>query len=130
MKATKRFGLFITILFLAASGCESLFQKDGDVNIRIQNASSFNMDSLFVIFADDEVLYGDIGSGETTSYKTVSRSYRYAYIETKVDNHTAVLQPIDFVGESTLKTGNYTYLLDLINSGDTGYSLTLALRKD
>jgi hypothetical protein len=124
--------LSILVIFISLfiSNCDSLFNTKDEVNIRIHNSSRFTMDSLYVGFPDAEIYYGNIGAGSTTSYKSGTKAYRYAYIETKIGGSTSILQPIDYVGENFLESGDYTYILNISDTVDTPYSLTLRLRKD
>lgn len=92
------------------------------------------MDSVLAIYPEDEILYGLIPAGEASSYQTVTKAYRYAYIETKINSELSVLQPIDYMGESLLKSGRYTYVLSVLEeNGGTSephYNLSLELEKD
>ena len=117
---------FLALLFVTlALACETIVSTT-PVEVRVANASSQIMEEVLVAFPDDEVAYGDVGPGEATGYRTVSRAYRYAYVRTVVGGDTLVLQPIDYVGESLLAGGRYTYRLDLFE----GRSLTLELVRE
>lgn len=84
------------------------------------------MEAVLVGFPDVEVVYGDVPPGAATAYREVERAYRYAYVRTVVDGDTLGLVPIDYVGETLLESGLYTYRLDLFE----GRSLTLELVRD
>tara|TARA_R110002126_G_scaffold90404_1_gene215484 strand:+ start:4537 stop:4701 length:165 start_codon:yes stop_codon:yes gene_type:complete len=45
-------------------------------------------------------------------------AFRYAYIELTVDEEPYRLQPYNFVGETPLENGSYTYSLNLDNKGN------------
>jgi len=91
------------------------------VEIRVQNASDKAFDSVVVNFSGRQD-YGRIASGEFSKYRTVGRAYRYARIQIKFGEETALLQPIDFVGESPLRAGRYPYRLTLHKRTDgSGY---------
>ena len=115
-------------LTLALPGCDSplLPWSSGDVEIRIQNASPFSFQRVDVVFPADEVSYGAIGANSASQYRGVSKAYRYAYIEVDIGGEELVLQPIDYVGESLLESGRYTYVLNVTVEGH----LTLEFRKD
>ena len=116
------------LLPLGLSSCDSplLPWGGGDVEIRIQNASSFPFQRVDVGFPEDEVSYGSIHANSASEYRGVSKAYRYAYIEVEIAGEELVIQPIDYVGESLLDSGRYTYVLNVTVEGH----LTLEFRKD
>ncbi|MBU2902924.1 hypothetical protein [Maribacter dokdonensis] len=84
------------------------------VNIRLFNESSFNFENIKVSGVDFE----NLNSGEYSDYKEFELAYRYAYTELTADEDPYRLQPYDFVGETPLTSGNYTYNLNLDNNGN------------
>lgn len=120
---------FLVLLLVAlALACETLISTGpaGPVEIRVENASTQTMEGVRVAFPTLEVQYGDVEPGTATGYRVVDRAYRYAWVRTVVAGDTLVLQPIDYVGESLLAEGRYTYRLGLFE----GRSLTLELVRD
>ena len=115
-------------LLLVLPGCDSplLPLGGGDVEIRIQNASSFAFDRVDVVFPEDQVSYGSIRANSSSDYRDVSKAYRYAYIEVEIGGEELVLQPIDYVGENLLRSGRYTYVLNVTVEGH----LMLDFRED
>lgn len=111
---------------LAALGCPDPFGLRGEVDVRVANASSFDFQRVEVHFPEDEVNYGSVAAHRSTEYRRVSKAYGYAYIEVDVGGQELRIQPIDYVGESLLRSGRYTYELNLTVEG----YLTLELRKD
>jgi hypothetical protein len=75
------------------------------------------------------VPYIDLNAGDVSEYKTFEKAYRYAYIELIVEGEIYRLQPNDYVGETPLAIGNYTYELNFDFQGQYG-SLTISLVKD
>jgi hypothetical protein len=118
--------LYGFVLLLALPGCDSPFGPQGDVAIRIANNSSFAFERVDVVFPEDEVSYGAVPAHRTTGYRGVETAYRYAYIEVVIDGEELVIQPIDYVGETPLEPGHYTYALNVTIEGH----LTLELRED
>ena len=116
------------VLLLGLPGCDSplLPWSGGDVEIRIQNASSFPFERVDVVFPEDEVSYGSIRANSASAYRDVSKAYRYAYIEVEIGGEELIIQPIDYVGESLLRSGRYTYVLNVTIEGH----LTLDFRED
>jgi hypothetical protein len=129
MDSAMRFLRLGTVAFLLGmTSCDSplLPWVDGDVQIRIQNASSFPFERVDVVFPENEVSYGSIRANSASAYRDVSKAYRYAYIEVEVGGEELVIQPIDYVGESLLRSGRYTYVLNVTIEGH----LTLDFRVD
>ena len=89
------------------------------VMVRVENATGKDFKSVLVSFIGKEQRYGKIGAGKKSPYHVVDRAYRYDRIEVRLIGSTekVVLQPIDFVGESLLGPGRYTYRL--IQRGDS-----------
>lgn len=130
------YSLFLSLLILIA-GCDSnLIGSDDQVKIRIQNSTEFEMENIIVSFPKKEVSYGDLAPGAQSDYIKVEKAYRYAYVESEVNGGKAYLVPIDYVGESTLNSGNYTYRLFIAseNSDTIGeepqYYLGIELKKN
>lgn len=128
----------ITVLLCTAIliSCDGLLKSEEELKIRLNNVSEFNMDSVLVIFPEDEINYGNLLAGKSSEYRMVNKAYRYAYIQVKINGGLCVLQPIDYMGESLLKPGNYTYILNAFDAGtDEGsesprLNLSLELQKD
>jgi hypothetical protein len=132
----KYFFSSVFLLLVILSGCDmNLFNEDHTVNIRIENASEFEMENIMVSFPKEEVSYGDLGASSSSSYKEIDKAYSYAYIEAEIEGERAVLQPIDFVGEKFLNRGSYTYQLYIISQDESPegegprYSLAIELKK-
>lgn len=95
------------------------------VNIRLANTSSYTFKNITVDTNGGKQTFSEIKSGEVTEYRPFSKAYRYAYIELEVEGRKAQLIPIDYVGETTLPNGKYTYQLnvELINSSSAQIQL-------
>ena len=106
-------------VLLASSLMISCTDQDDDldsVNVRIKNNSSFVFDEVIVGAAMEPHL--NIAPGSFSNYFVYEEAYRYAYIEITSGEETFVLQPIDFVGETPLPIGFYTYELDVTATGE------------
>ncbi|MEX0287566.1 MAG: hypothetical protein AB3N14_00510 [Flavobacteriaceae bacterium] len=93
--------------------------RDDDINevkIRIKNASSITFDEVQV--GDAEEVHTNVAPNDFSEYLVYETAYRYAFIEIKSGEETFTLQPIDFVGETALPIGLYTYELDVSAEGD------------
>lgn len=122
-----RNGFLVLLLLTLVLACETIVSGSPDrLEIRVENASASLMEDVLVWFPDQRVEYGDVEPGAATAYQVIDKAYRYAYVEAAVEGDTLVLQPIDYVGETLLEGGRYTYRLDLFD----GRSLVLELVED
>src|SRR5262245_24133979 len=115
-----------SFVLLALAGCANPTEPRGDIKMRIANQSSFAFGSVDVVFPEDSVDYGAVQAHGISAYHRVSKAYRYALIIVQVGGEELRLQPIDYVGETELRAGRYTYLLNVTIEGH----LTLALQND
>lgn len=100
------------------------------VNIRLENVSEYDFKNIIVI-TDMNYNYDNLNSAETSEYQEHGFAYRYAYIELNIDSTTYFIQPIDFVGETKLVDGNYSYLIGASSDTDDIYGrLNIELRED
>ena len=119
--------LFGFVLLLVLPGCDSpLWPGGGDVRIRIANLSSFPFERVHVVFPENRVSYGVIPAYGLSDYHDLSTAYRYAYIDVQIAGEELIIQPIDYVGENTLRAGKYTYALNVTVEGH----LTLLFQED
>lgn len=84
------------------------------VSVRIRNASGVSFDRVQVLFPDGQkVDYGPLRPSSATDYAAVGVAYKYSYVKVTTAGMDYMYQPIDFVGETPLKPGHYTYELAL-----------------
>ena len=82
--------------------------------IRVVNDSSTSLSDLRLLFPEDEVAIGDVAAGATSGYVAAPHGvYGYSAFRFRRAGALVVQPVIDFVGESPLPTGDYTYLLDV-----------------
>jgi major membrane immunogen (membrane-anchored lipoprotein) len=117
--------LIVIIALVCIAAC-SKENNEGEVRIRLSNISEYDFENIVVNTSTGDVSYGSLESGEYSVYKSFDLAYRYAFIELTADGETYTLQPIDYVGETPLEKGDYTYQLDL-DPQDQYTSLTLVL---
>ena len=111
---------------------DGIGKKGGDkLEIRIANHSRVALENVRVLFPSQSEVYGTIPPNGVTDYRVVKKAYRYAPIKAVAAGVPAGFLPIDYVGESELKAGRYTYVLT-INARATSkyYGLKLKLRKE
>jgi hypothetical protein len=115
------FFLSIFLLFTCSNDDEN--NPTTEVNIRLSNSSDVKFENATF----NNINFGDINSSDKTEYKTFERSYGYGSVKITIDGNDYGWIPIDFVGETLLKNGNYTFEYSFDNSTGT---LTDELIKD
>lgn len=119
--------LILIVLTIIISGCS---KDESELKIRLSNVSQYDFKNIVVNTSTGIVNFEDIKSGQTTEYQIFDMAYRYAFVELEIDGKTYTLLPIDYVGESLLENGNYTYQLDANDTDDQFTRLSLTLIKD
>jgi len=121
---------FLILIFImtAMISCS----KDGRTNpsalkIRLSNSSQYNFKNIVINTTTGDVSFGNLNSGQKTEYKQFTKAYRYAFVKLEIDGKTYTIQPIDYVGETTLKDGIYTYQINVNNTQDQYTNLGLTL---
>jgi hypothetical protein len=107
--------LTLALFVLAVAGCTDINDELIAVNIRVRNVSTINFDLVQV--GDEEKIHEDLAADSFSDYLEYEEAYSYAYIRIESSEETYVLQPIDFVGETPLPIGLYTYELDINEEG-------------
>ncbi len=107
----KVFALSFLVLFFTLS-CTDRDDEVGQANIRIKNTSNVTYNSVQV--GSSENVHSNVSAGDYSDYIAYETAYRYAYIKIDIATESYVLQPIDFVGETLLGPGFYTYELNYL----------------
>lgn len=117
----------VALTAVALAGCpgDDLSGPGIGVEVRVRNGSQRTMEDVVVAFPypGGDMDYGTLVPGEVSDYRMVERAYRYAGIRVVVGGDTLGLVPVDYVGETPLSPGRYTYRLGLFE----GRSLMLEL---
>lgn len=71
--------------------------------------------------------YGQINISTSSDYYTFSKAYNYAWFRLTMNNRMYYLKPFDYVGETPLANGQYTYKITYSVANDR---LNLELIKD
>ena len=100
------------VVVAALSGCDNPFSSD-TTRIRLRNSSTFELTAVTFQPGGPKVEFDRIGPGQTTPYTTVSKAYDYGYLDVRVGGERRVIQPIDFVGESPVGEGRFTYVITI-----------------
>ena len=121
--------IIIIVLLLTAFGC-SKTNDPSEINIRISNVSAYSFENITVNTGSGMVNFEDINPGELTYYKSFEIAYHYAFVELEIEGSTYTLQPIDYVGETPLKSGFYTYQINANDSREQYEKLSLTFIED
>jgi hypothetical protein len=125
----KMSGIFaLLVLFLSSCGIQ-----DGGPNgvfIRVDNNSDVNFVGVTVQTGNIEQAFGDILARSTSEYREFEYAFRYGAVWLEVEGMDFSLIPIDYVGETPLKDGFYTYRIGLTSPNLQDASLTLELIED
>ncbi len=134
MKNPFYFLLLIPILFFISCDEESedlpIVPQGEEVDIRFRNTSAYDYANVHLEVLGEETDYNLVAIGETTEYVTYPKAYRYHYIELEIDGIMHTIQPIDYVGESYLPAGNYTFEVDAMDVGTNQFPLIFTLVED
>ena len=117
-----KFGLYL-IIILSLISCNDRDDDLTSINIRVKNNNDFNYETVTVSGADSP--YENVAAGKTSEYKTFEEAFQYASIVIQAEGQTYVLQPIDFVGETPLGMGFYTYQLTAKDGGTIQLEFTV-----
>ena len=115
----------IFALMLLFSCSEEDVETQAGVFIRIENVSDFEYRQVEVNTSGGKANYGIISSGSTSAYQRFDYAYRYAAVELKIEGNKLRHQPFDYVGETRLSNGYYTYQIGVEDLADGTLSLTL-----
>lgn len=90
----------------------------GSVQLRVRNAGQEALQDLEVQLPSHQLITAEwLGAGETTGYQLVGQVYRYARIFASVNGEEHKLLPADYVGETPLSPGRYTYEIGVTDGG-------------
>ena len=117
----KKHVIFLVLVVVNLVSCTDRDDKITNVNLRVKNTSSVSYEE--VIVSSSEYVYENISAGSYSDYLEFDTLYSYAYIQILADGETYTLQPIDFVGETPLSPGFYTYELSIQEDGQVVLTL-------
>ena len=121
----------ILILIISISTLLACSNDDDNIaselNIRLSNVSQYDFQNIIVNTSTGNTNFENISSQGMTNYRTFELAYRYAFVELEIDGETYTLQPIDYVGETPLEYGNYTYEINANDSLEQYGKLSLTL---
>lgn len=114
----KRALLYLSIVSVAISSCsrDPIVATPATAEVRILNDAPWTFTEITVdpsgkFSGDPAFNYGQVDVSGYSGYHSFTNIYRYSWVRLKMDNKTYSLNPIDFVGETPLSAGKYTYKL-------------------
>ncbi len=114
------------LILLVSISCSKDEVASDSVNIRLFNAGEVEFQDIKFNPSAGIVSFGDLAPDQYSEYKNFDTAYRYAYISLTVNDSLYTLQPVDYVGETPLANGYYTYRLNFNNDD----KLTFVLVED
>ena len=116
--------LFVGVIF----GCSNNDNNPPTaVMIKLSNASNYDFKNITVGNDGVSNFYGNLNAKSKSYYMVYTHAYSYAGVELQINGKTYTFQPIDYVGESYLKNGYYTYEINANASQDRYSKLSLQL---
>ena len=109
--ARRLFRVALLGITVATAACGNPFGSDGPTRIRLRNASSFELTGVTFSPGSEQIKFDRIAPNATTEYTSVDHAYSYGYFDALVGGERRTLQPIDYVGESYIGEGNFTYVI-------------------
>ncbi|WP_439487435.1 hypothetical protein [Algoriphagus sp.] len=116
-------------LFLASfliTSCTEDPEPNG-VLIRVENSSEVDFKDVLVNSGSGNVEFGTIRAGKKSEYKGFESAYRYGFVSLLANGTESRIQPYDYVGETPLEIGYYTYKIGMHRSDSDTPNLTLEL---
>ena len=120
----------LSFIFMCLFVCCSNNNSDDSILLRISNTSSFDYKDVIINTTTGNVSFEDIESGDKTAYQSFETAYRYAYVQLEIDGSMYIIQPIDYVGETPLANGKYTYEINANESDEQYGKLSITLKED
>lgn len=96
--------ILLTLTIFSLFSCSD-DEATNEVNIRLANNSEFKFEDATY----NGINFGDIVPGKKTEYKLFENQYSYGSVNITIDGEQYKWQPFDFVGESLLEDGDYTF---------------------
>lgn len=94
------------------------------VQLRVRNVGKQRFDSVELqLPSHQRIAVGMLGAGRVSGYQVVGEAYRYARILTTGDGQDHKLLPADYVGETPLAPGRYTYEISAADDGGLNLNL-------
>lgn len=113
MRAAALLKTLTLVAIAAAAACSNPLSSADGTQIRLRNASTFELTAVTFASGASEVKFARLGPSEVTAYAEVASAYRYGYLDVRVNGERRQLQPIDYVGENVIGSGRFTYVITI-----------------
>ena len=111
MKHPIFYQLIIAGLSLLSACKKDAVKTDTAIELRVLNKTTATIYNCIVNpgSLSGSYNFGQVAVDSVSNYKTFDRGYSYSYVSPTLNNNTCALQPFDYVGETPLVSGKYTY---------------------
>lgn len=92
---------------------ESESLKEEGVYVRLANVSDMDFERVMVTVHLRESEYGTLPTSQVSAYQLQNGIYRYTGMKVSAGDDTYQFVPIDFMGETPLSPGRYTFALEV-----------------
>jgi len=115
----KRLIVYILIIgvFSLLSSCKKNRPAYTDTQVRILNTTAWTLNDCtvdpFGTFSQNpgpySYNYGQVNVNSNSHYRAFEKIHRYSWVRLTMNNKTYYLTPYDYIGETPLSHGRYTY---------------------
>ena len=105
--------LLLLVIVLASCSIAGSDTGEGPVSLRKKNTGYIDFQSVKMGFTGPEFYYDELAAGQTSGYQLFEEACHYGYIAVEAEGKVYSIMPVDYVGESSLKPGQYTYELKI-----------------
>lgn len=117
--------LLAVITATILGGCSGPFEPSSHVETRFRNATPFTLTDVSLSWPGGSMQVAELAPGASSSLERHDGAYSYGALNVTMNGTVRRLQPIDFVGESPLVAGRYTYVINTSTSFPDGVDLRL-----
>jgi len=103
--------ILATLAALSIGGCGNPFSISNSVEVRFRNATTFTLTDISLSWPGGSMQVAQLAPGAASSYERHDGAYSYGAFAATTNGAVRRLQPIDYVGESPLGPGRYTYVI-------------------
>ncbi len=83
------------------------------------------LSNVVLVWPGGQMRAASLAPGVTSDYEGHEGAYRYGALDVTINGSVRHLQPIDYVGESPLQSGRYTYVIVVPQAGPLSIDLQL-----
>ena len=118
--------IFVAVLVATMlGGCTSPFEATDHVETRFRNATPSTLTNISLAWPGGSMQVAALAPGASSAFERHDGAYSYGALAVTMNGTVRRLQPIDYVGESPLAAGRYTYVLSTSTHFPDGIELQL-----